>query len=1128
MNKWCISIIFFVLYSHEVSPTGKIPSPTVRPSHSLAPIESGIFDPISNESNISQLFGLGNKYHYANYCKDNAIPTYRCQLIALDYYLAYVAALDNELQRSLPINHGVLSIGQLLQGVNSPGTQYEGVLNDVGVLYLKLGRIDQAIQTFKRLLSINPLHINAIGNLASIYNTQGSYELARMMFERAIEIDPGNAHNYYNFGVLQHKLQNISYARYLWEKTVAISPSITSSYANLALLDCQLGNISKESKYYVDGINNAIQSNNTEGYYQLRFLQQTSSLPVIADDSDVVSMRSLFFEGIQSISSELQTELSISPYDLIGCSAMGYYAIYHGYEDFSIRSMYSYSLWKLANSHLDFTSNTLINQANGIDDEGIIEPIISIISSSLDQGEYKKARVGFLSSFWFHHSVGLLLRGVIKNIDRRYFDVFLLHVRVPQAMWAYDDLTRDLASSNLTYMSLSSSLASIQMQISSLNLDILVFGEVGMDSTTYFLSFSRLAKRSVVFWGHAVTSGVSVSLFRHLENQKHRSPFNMTSLCDPSDSVESNERVRDGGPDYFISSRLFEIERSNSQWEYAERLILMDSMTSFFYHPKSPLIDKKNLAMYVNDLISQPSSVSDCPNGFDPGQGESVQDVVSYLSSAFNDCNITSDERDCDGMRYLTSSPYYHQLLSLPSASQYLEYIITSDRSQDDLIYSKKSLEFIRQKRSNLTVYAVPQTLYKLRTDFDAVIFGILDRDVNSVILFPQGSDTLHVDLLRARWLRYRSRHINQSDGLCFELYRMYSTNRSAATDIAVENCPWMTRLIFLRPMNESEYLTYCAIADVVLDPWPVGGGRSSFEIFSVGTPIIVLISRAARTTTILQLTWAMYRVMGIGLDDINTDDCCVTNKLSKYIAMARLIANNKTLQYRIKRSILSYSWRLYENQTTIDEWNRMLLYVANNPRPVPQLVSFKSLKEYADPDDSIRRSMATVTIGQISKSIHEYGHDSCSYHLLSIYKSLLSNPSWLYSELVHATFTYISPATKLRDIVNETVLQSYIQSMKEFKMAEYPEYIDESEFVSPILPSNQYPASRKSETTPNESKLTYNEKFHVIGQSIPISLSILPEYQYAWIDDCISQFQELHGHIFLELFYGCIIAGKQ
>lgn len=46
------------------------------------------------------------------------------------------------------------------------------------------------------------------------------------------------------------------------------------------------------------------------------------------------------------------------------------------------------------------------------------------------------------------------------------------------------------------------------------------------------------------------------------------------------------------------------------------------------------------------------------------------------------------------------------------------------------------------------------------------------------------------------------------------------------------------------------EFSGLVELADVVLDPFPVGGGRSSLEIFAVGVPVVMLYNR----TSILQV----------------------------------------------------------------------------------------------------------------------------------------------------------------------------------------------------------------------------------------------------------------------------------
>ena len=66
------------------------------------------------------------------------------------------------------------------------------------------------------------------------------------------------------------------------------------------------------------------------------------------------------------------------------------------------------------------------------------------------------------------------------------------------------------------------------------------------------------------------------------------------------------------------------------------------------------------------------------------------------------------------------------------------------------------------------------------------------------------------------------------------------------------------SRIVFLPYMNTQQYNTFVGLADVVLDTFPVGGGRSSLEILATGTPIVVLYAR----TSILQLTSGFYRAM--------------------------------------------------------------------------------------------------------------------------------------------------------------------------------------------------------------------------------------------------------------------------
>lgn len=97
----------------------------------------------------------------------------------------------------------------------------------------------------------------------------------------------------------------------------------------------------------------------------------------------------------------------------------------------------------------------------------------------------------------------------------------------------------------------------------------------------------------------------------------------------------------------------------------------------------------------------------------------------------------------------------------------------------------------------------------------------VLLNDPNGLLLVPEGAE---VELAS---------------------HAIHQFQRSLSVELA-------SRVLFLRQMNGQEFITLCSLFDVVMDTFPVGGGRSSFEIFSTGTPIVVFYSG----TSILQLTY--------------------------------------------------------------------------------------------------------------------------------------------------------------------------------------------------------------------------------------------------------------------------------
>lgn len=119
-------------------------------------------------------------------------------------------------------------------------------------------------------------------------------------------------------------------------------------------------------------------------------------------------------------------------------------------------------------------------------------------------------------------------------------------------------------------------------------------------------------------------------------------------------------------------------------------------------------------------------------------------------------------------------------------------------------------------------VYLVPQSVFKLHPDFDPVLRSIARGHPEAVIalLAPR----------RSHW----KRSIEQRLGLPPD------------------------RLIWVARQPRPGFLELLRTADVVLDPFPFGGGHTSLEAFAMGTPIVTRATRQLRG----RLTACWYRTM--------------------------------------------------------------------------------------------------------------------------------------------------------------------------------------------------------------------------------------------------------------------------
>lgn len=176
-------------------------------------------------------------------------------------------------------------------------------------------------------------------------------------------------------------------------------------------------------------------------------------------------------------------------------------------------------------------------------------------------------------------------------------------------------------------------------------------------------------------------------------------------------------------------------------------------------------------------------------------------------------------------------------------------------------------------------LYACPQMLFKFHPAFDEVLAGILRRDPKASIATIDSKYPEWRQLIVERW-------------------------RNQMPDV-------YERIHFLPKMPRSDFLELLAVSDVMLDPFPFGGGHTSYEALALGLPVVTLPGELLRG----RLTYAMYQQMGY------TD--LVASNPQEYIERATRLANDASFHRQAKQAIQDNCGVLFDDRAIVRELER-------------------------------------------------------------------------------------------------------------------------------------------------------------------------------------------------------------
>jgi tetratricopeptide (TPR) repeat protein len=324
---------------------------------------------------------------------------------------------------------------------------------------VRLGRFSEAkgqLQPF----SGNPGALALLGNIA---HAEGRLDEARQYFQQAIELDPSRESNRID---LAEVLKDLG----LFEAALKALDELDGSDAGL----CAKGNIQKamgDDKQAGLAFARAFAIRPSPGL----LVKQALLPPIIPrDEAEIAHFRDRLDQRLKGfIADGLRID---DPEREVGTTL--FHLAYHGSNDRALMELAA-RFFRQATPALSFTAAHITNWRPG-----------------------KRLRIGFVSRHLNAHTMAKLNRGIIADLDRDRFEVFLFQIG------KQDETAAEIARTADRAVHLAGPLDSIRQSIAEARLDILYYPDIGMEPTTYFLAYARLAPVQIVACGHPDTTGL--------------------------------------------------------------------------------------------------------------------------------------------------------------------------------------------------------------------------------------------------------------------------------------------------------------------------------------------------------------------------------------------------------------------------------------------------------------------------------------------------------------------------------------------------------------------------------------------------------------------------------------------
>ena len=117
--------------------------------------------------------------------------------------------------------------------------------NNLGQRYMDEGRIEEAIEEFKKALELQPEYTSALNNLGAAYGRLKQYDKAEAALRKTLELNPEDLYAINNLAVMNTELRRFDEALRWAQRAVEVEPQYANGHITLGSILAQTGQFDK-------------------------------------------------------------------------------------------------------------------------------------------------------------------------------------------------------------------------------------------------------------------------------------------------------------------------------------------------------------------------------------------------------------------------------------------------------------------------------------------------------------------------------------------------------------------------------------------------------------------------------------------------------------------------------------------------------------------------------------------------------------------------------------------------------------------------------------------------------------------------------------------------------------------